>query len=73
MLEAAKECKGEMVIVMEGCLEKKEKAIDSAILNDQISRYLEEGLSAKDAIKRVAKEFGIAKNEVYKHYLNEWS
>ena len=73
VLEAAKECKGEMVIVMEGCLEKKEKAIDSAILNDQISRYLEEGLSAKDAIKRVAKEFGIAKNEVYKHYLNEWS
>lgn len=46
-----------------GLFRKERKAIDSAILNDQISRYLEEGLSAKDAIKRVAKEFGIAKTK----------
>lgn len=73
VLAVAGECKGEMVIVMDGYHEEKEKVVDMAMINERISQYISEGLSAKDAIKRVSKETGISKNEVYREYHNELS
>lgn len=67
--------KGEMVILIEGSKEEKEMDEASALLHvhDQIKNFVKDGLTTNEAIKRVAKEQGLSKNDVYKEYhgLNE--
>lgn len=63
--------KGEMVLIIEGKTEKELKEEKEAeLLNiteeELLIKYLEEGLSRKDAVKRVAKEKNRDKNEIYK-------
>lgn len=58
--------KGEIVIVLEG--KKKEEMPDNLTVIEHINNYIEDGYSSKDAIKLVAKERGLVKNEVYKIY-----
>lgn len=70
VLEIVDDLKGEMVIVIEGCSENKEMEIPLPLIHDQIEGYIKEGLSTNEAIKRVAKERGLAKNEIYKEYHN---
>lgn len=63
--------KGEFVLVVEG---KTQDEIDkeckdkweSLSIEEHVVAVMNEGLSKKDAIKKVAKERGIQKNEVYK-------
>lgn len=63
--------KGEFVLVVEG---KTQDEIDkeckdkweSLSIEEHVIAIMNEGLSKKDAIKKVAKERGIQKNEVYK-------
>ncbi len=58
--------KGEFVIIVEGSLDNN---IDESLsLVDAVNLYIKAGLSVMDAIKRVAKERGIPKGEVYKEY-----
>ena len=58
--------KGELVIVVEGSTEEK---VDDVIVNlsfeEHIIKCMDEGLTKKDAIKKVAKDRGIPKREVY--------
>ncbi len=67
--------RGEFVIVLEGKdpeeikEEKKEAWIDLSI-EDHIKKYINEGISKKEAIKLVAKERELPKNEVYKYSTN---
>lgn len=68
VLEICDECKGEMVLVIEGNKEEKEPTQDMPEIQSQINRYIEGGLTSKEAIKKVAKEYGISKNELYKEY-----
>ena len=70
ILEIAEELKGEMVIVMEGSRETKDPGEDSAmpLVHEQINTYIKEGLTTNEAIKRVARERGLSKNEIYKQY-----
>lgn len=69
-----KEPKGEYVIVMEGKnkaeieREKKEE-FDKIPIEEHIQMYINQGLSKKDAIKRVAKDRNLSKSEVYKFSL----
>ena len=56
-----------MVIVVEGSKEIIEQTFDLDI-NEQIEVYMNEGLTSKEAIKKVAKERNLSKNEVYKSY-----
>lgn len=59
--------RGEMVVVIEGC--KKEKAtIEVGALTALVDTYSSEGMSTKEAIKKIAKEYGISKNDLYKEY-----
>jgi len=58
--------KGEFVIVVSGC-----KNIDNTMeLNiiDNVNLYVKNGMDLMDAIKRVAKERKIPKNEIYREY-----
>lgn len=67
VLEIADSLRGEMVIVIEGC--KKEHDIISAVqISSRIDDYMSEGLSSKEAIKKVAKEYGVSKNDLYKEF-----
>lgn len=67
IVEIVDTLKGEMVLVVEGSNEIEEKIFDLPI-KDQIEVYIQEGFSSKEAIKKVAKERNLPKNEVYKIY-----
>lgn len=69
VLEIVDDLKGEMVLVVEGCPENE--VIDEvpfSIVSQAIHHYIEEGFSTKEAIKKVAKEHGLSKNDVYKQF-----
>lgn len=62
------EPKGEFVVIIQGNskeedIEEKEWEIS---IKAHLNMYINEGMSKKDAVKKVAEERGIAKNEVYK-------
>ena len=58
--------KGEFVIIAEG---SSDNNIDESLsMVDAVNLYIKAGISVMDAIKRVAKERGIPKGEVYKEY-----
>lgn len=59
--------RGEFVIVVEGNY-KNEDYNDLPLLK-HVALYMEDGLSKMDAIKKVAKERGIKKNDVYKQVI----
>lgn len=64
IIEEINEPKGEFVIVIEG---NKEKAnYDNISIKDHFKIYIDDGYDEKEAMKRVAKDRGISKNEVYK-------
>ena len=59
--------KGEFVIIVSG---NNEIIQNNMSIIDSVNMYIKSGLSSMDAIKRVAKERKIPKNEVYKEYHN---
>ena len=60
------EIRGEFVVVMEG--NTKEVSFDSISIEEHVKMYIEEGLSEKDAMKKVAKDRNTTKSEIYKIY-----
>lgn len=65
VLSVVDEIRGEMVIVIEGKQHSEEDDLSEEEILSLVDQKIEEGLSTKDAVKAVAKETGIAKNEVY--------
>ena len=61
------ELKGEIVILIEGYV--KEEAIDQKKIEIMLKELISEGMSSKDAIKKVSKDSGISKNDIYRLYL----
>lgn len=70
VLEITEELKGEMVIVVEGSQNIKDDSEDAAVplVHEQIKTYIDHGLTTNEAIKRVAKERGLSRNDVYKEF-----
>lgn len=66
VLDVVDSIKGEMVVVVEGNLEQEDYS--SMTILEHISLYLEDGISEKEAIKKVAVERDIPKSVVYKEY-----
>ena len=66
VLEVVDSIKGEMVVVVEGNLEQEDYS--SMTILEHIRLYLEDGMSEKEAIKKVAVERDISKSVVYKEY-----
>jgi len=58
--------KGEIVIVVEGNKERQDYL--SLSILEHINLYMEDGITSKEAIKKVAKERDIPKSEVYMQY-----
>lgn len=58
--------KGEIVIIVEGNFQGENH--DNLTIIEHINLFLKEGMSVKDAIKQVAHDRGLPKNEVYQEY-----
>lgn len=66
--------RGEYVLVVEGKSEEEikreeEKEWENLTIEEHIKKYINEGLAKKEAIKKTAKDRGMAKSEVYKYSL----
>ena len=62
--------KGEYVLVIEGAnendlLNKQKEDIENISIKEHLDMYLSSGMDIKDAMKKVAKERGISKRDVY--------
>lgn len=66
VLEICDDLKGEMVIIVEGNHELED--FQSLTILEHIQLYLDDGVTEKDAIKKVALERDIPKSIVYKEY-----
>lgn len=66
VLEICESLKGEMVLVVEGKKTEKRKLDESVI--ELIDLKIKEGKTTNQAIKEVAKELDLSKNEVYDFY-----
>ena len=64
-LEDTSQFKGEFVIVVSP---NEEEIVDDMNIVDRVNMYIRTGLTSMEAIKKVAKERKIPKNEVYKEY-----
>jgi 16S rRNA (cytidine1402-2'-O)-methyltransferase len=66
--------RGEYVLVVEGSNEKKpSEAVDlcSLSVEQHVEHYMSSGMSKKDAIKAVAKDRGVPKNDIYMLFVKE--
>jgi len=69
IIEILDTVKGEMVLIVEGSKEEKQNNIVyNQSIKEHIDEYINKGMSAKDAIKEVAKLRGLNKNIVYQEY-----
>lgn len=64
------EPRGEYVLVIEGlsdeAIESEKRAIwESLSVEDHIRKYMDEGISKKDAVKKVAQDRGVSKRDIY--------
>ena len=60
------EIKGEIVLIVEGNI--MDVDYSSMPIIEHINLYLDDGISEKEAIKKVAKERNVAKSIIYKEY-----
>ncbi len=65
LLPIASELKGEIVVVIEGNQDDYEKDIDMGQILNMVNTSIESGMSTSAAIKEVAKQTGISKNQIY--------
>lgn len=66
--------RGEYVIVVEGAselVEKAENEWDSMTVREHVDKYIADGMTQKDAIKKAASDRNVPKREVYNEYHKE--
>ena len=70
LIEKTKDLKGEMILVIEGAKHvEDENELNKLSLEEHYKYYEKQGLDKKEIIKRVAKDRGVNKNEVYMHFV----
>lgn len=57
--------RGEYVILLEGFVQTEETDIDVV---KEVKKYIQNGMDEKEALKKVAKQVGVHKSEIYKQY-----
>lgn len=65
----ASRVRGEFVLIIQGNHEEEIK--EEIDIKELLNEYIEEGYSNKEAVKKVAKEYGLAKNLVYSESLKD--
>ena len=64
--------RGEYVLVVEGA-PPEENPLNAGSVEAHLEHYLSQGLGRMDAVKAVAKDRGVSKNEIYRHTLSDRS
>ena len=65
----AGEKRGEYVLLVEGA-KQKENPLNALSVREHVKAYLEKGMDKKEAIKAVARDRGVTKNEIYQAVLD---
>ena len=63
--------KGEMIILIEGNNNEVEEEKDNLSIVEQYELYKKEGLSKNEIIKKIAKNNGVKKNEIYMKFIEK--
>lgn len=71
VIEVASELKGEMILVIEGAKDIEENKTEFLTLEEHYKYYENQGYDKKEIIKKIAKDRGINKNEVYMNFINK--
>ena len=61
--------KGEYIILIEGEKIEEKKVFDNMSLEEHYKLYEDQGLEKKEIIKKIAKDKGVTKNEIYQHFI----
>ena len=70
IINESENLKGEMIILIEGAQkENKENFLNSLDLKEHYKFYENQGFEKKEIIKKIAKDRGVNKNEVYKEFV----
>jgi 16S rRNA (cytidine1402-2'-O)-methyltransferase len=64
------ELKGEMVIIVEGAkIDTLTSNLNSLTISEHYEYYLKQNIDSKEAMKRVAKDRGVSKSDIYKEII----
>lgn len=71
LIEKMENIKGEMIILIEGNEIVEDDKNENLSLDEQYELYKKEGLSKNEIIKKIAKNNGVKKNEIYMQFLEK--
>ena len=72
LIENCDGLKGEMIILVEGAKNEEEVVeLNDLTINEHYEFYRKQGLQKKDIIKKVAKDRGVSKNDIYMLFLTD--
>ena len=66
-----KDVKGEFIILIEGIKIEKENELNKLSLEEHYNFYAKQNYEKKEIIKRIAKDRGVNKNEIYQHFIEK--
>lgn len=70
ILNKSENLKGEMIVLIEGTKkEKQENILNNLDLKEHYKFYESQGVEKKEIIKKIAKDRGVSKNEIYKVFI----
>ena len=70
IIEKSENLKGEMILLIEGNNEiNNENILNNLSLEEHYNVYEKQGLDRKEIIKKIAKDRGVNKNEIYQYFL----
>ena len=72
LIEKTKDIKGEIIILIEKVeMEEQENDFSKISLEDHFKYYELQGLDKKEIIKKISKDRGVPKNEIYMYFNNK--
>ena len=72
IIEKSQNLKGEMILLIEGNNGiVKENILNNLSLEEHYNVYEKQGLNKKEIIKKIAKDRGVNKNEIYQYFINK--
>lgn len=70
LMDKVESLRGEMIILIEGAQKKEnENILNNLTLQEHYAFYEKQGLNKKEIIKKIAKDRGVNKNEIYKRFI----
>jgi 16S rRNA (cytidine1402-2'-O)-methyltransferase len=70
IINKSENLKGEMILLIQGNEKiEKENVLNNLSLEEHFNFYKNQGLDKKEIIKKIAKDRGVSKNEIYKQFI----